>query len=136
MTYHNQADRIDLFDFRTAPMRAFHCAWIAFFLCFFAWFGLAPLMPIIRAEMQLQPWQIGNLIVASVSATILARLIVGPLCDWFGPRLTYTWLLVLASLLPTLKAPIVSAPEFNGTPIQAYTPCTDGVIFLARHSRK
>jgi NNP family nitrate/nitrite transporter-like MFS transporter len=55
-------------------------------------------MPIIRAEMNLQPWQVGNLIVASVSATILARLIIGPLCDRFGPRLTYCWLLCLCSL--------------------------------------
>jgi MFS transporter, NNP family, nitrate/nitrite transporter len=98
MTFRNQADRLDLLNFHTPPMRAFHCAWLAFFLCFFAWFGLAPLMPIIRQEMQLEPWQIGNLIVASVSATIVARLIVGPLCDWFGPRLTYSWLLVLSSL--------------------------------------
>lgn len=98
MTFRNQADRLDLLNFHTPPMRAFHCTWIAFFLCFFAWFGLAPLMPIIRQEMQLEPWQIGNLIVASVSATIVARLIVGPLCDWFGPRITYSWLLVLCSL--------------------------------------
>jgi MFS transporter, NNP family, nitrate/nitrite transporter len=94
----HQAERIELFNFRTPPMRAFHCAWIAFFTCFFAWFGLAPLMPLIREELQLEPWQVGNLIVASVSATILARLIIGPLCDRFGPRLTYSWLLVLCSL--------------------------------------
>lgn len=98
MTYRHQADRIVLRDFHTPPMRAFHCTWIAFFLCFFAWFGLAPLMPIIREEMHLQPWQVGNLIVASVSATILARLIIGPLCDRFGPRRTYCWLLCLCSL--------------------------------------
>jgi NNP family nitrate/nitrite transporter-like MFS transporter len=98
MTIRDRADRIDLFNFRTPPMRAFHCAWVAFFTCFFAWFGLAPLMPLIREEMQLEPWQVGNLIVASVSATILARLVIGPLCDRFGPRLTYCWLLCLCSL--------------------------------------
>lgn len=96
--FRHQADRIDLFNFRTPQMRAFHCTWIAFFTCFFAWFGLAPLMPMIREEMKLQPWQVGNLIVASVAATILARLIIGPLCDRFGPRLTYSWLLSLCSL--------------------------------------
>jgi MFS transporter, NNP family, nitrate/nitrite transporter len=96
--FQHQADRIDWFNFRSPAMRAFHCTWIAFFTCFFAWFGLAPLMPLIREEMQLQPWQVGNLIVASVAATILARLIIGPLCDRFGPRLTYSWLLGLCSL--------------------------------------
>lgn len=98
MSIRHQADRIDLFNFHTPPMRAFHCTWAAFFICFFAWFGLAPLMPLIREEMQLQPWQVGNLIVASVSATILARLIIGPLCDRYGPRRTYCWLLCLCSL--------------------------------------
>jgi NNP family nitrate/nitrite transporter-like MFS transporter len=98
MAYQNQADRLELLNFRTPQMRAFHCSWIAFFICFFAWFGLAPLMPIIREEMDLQPWQVGNLIIASVSATILARLIIGPLCDRFGPRLTYSWLLAICSL--------------------------------------
>ena len=98
MTHSKPADRIDLFDFHTPPMRAFYCTWIAFFISFFAWFGLAPLMPLLREEMHLEPWQVGNLIVASVSATILARLIIGPLCDRFGPRVTYCWLLCLCSL--------------------------------------
>jgi NNP family nitrate/nitrite transporter-like MFS transporter len=98
MEYRDQADRIDLFNFHTPPMRAFHCTWIAFFICFFAWFGLAPLMPLIREEMRLTPQQMGNLIVASVAATILARLVIGPLCDRFGPRRTYCWLLCLCSL--------------------------------------
>jgi len=98
MSYRHQADRIDLFNFRTPQMRAFHCTWIAFFTCFFAWFGIAPLMPMIRAEMNLEPWQVGNLIMASVAATILARLVVGPMCDRFGPRLTYSWLLWLCAI--------------------------------------
>jgi NNP family nitrate/nitrite transporter-like MFS transporter len=37
-------------------------------------------------------------VIGSVAITILARLIVGWLCDRYGPRLTYTWLLVLGSL--------------------------------------
>jgi len=98
MRISHQADRLNLLDFHSPPMRAFHTSWVAFFLCFFAWFGLAPLMPFIRQEMNLEPWQVGNLIIASVSATILARLIVGPMCDRFGPRLTYSWLLCLCSL--------------------------------------
>ena len=98
MAIRNQADRLSLFNIHTPQMRAFHCTWMAFFTSFFAWFGLAPLMPIIRQEMDLQPWQVGNLIMASVSATILARLIVGPMCDRFGPRRMYCWLLCLCSL--------------------------------------
>lgn len=78
-------------------MRAFHLTWFAFFLCFFGWFGIAPLMAIVRDDLGLTKTQIGNTIIASVAVTILFRLIVGKLCDRFGPRLTYSWLLILGS---------------------------------------
>lgn len=94
----HKATRIRLSDFTTPQMRAFHVTWFAFFLCFFAWFGIAPLMPVIREELGLTKEQIGNTIIASVAATILARLLIGKLCDRFGPRITYAWLLVLGSL--------------------------------------
>jgi NNP family nitrate/nitrite transporter-like MFS transporter len=93
-----KATRIALFSFRPAPMRAFHVTWISFFLCFSAWFGIAPLMPIVRRELGLSDGQIKNTIIASVAITIVARLIVGWLCDRIGPRLTYAWLLILGSL--------------------------------------
>ncbi|MEO6436836.1 MAG: MFS transporter, partial [Tepidisphaeraceae bacterium] len=93
-----KATRIRLFSFATPQMRAFHMSWIAFFLCFFAWFGMAPLMAVVREELKLTPSQIGNLVIASVAITIVARLLIGWLCDRFGPRLTYTWLLALGSL--------------------------------------
>jgi MFS transporter, NNP family, nitrate/nitrite transporter len=96
--FRNQASRIDLFSLSTPQMRAFHMTWIAFFLCFFAWFGIAPLMPIVRSELGLTPQQIKWCIVASVSITIFARVLIGWLCDRIGPRLAYTGLLVLASL--------------------------------------
>ena len=52
-------------------MRAFHMSWFAFFLCFFAWFGIAPLMAVVRDELQLTPNQIGWAIIGSVSITIV-----------------------------------------------------------------
>jgi len=94
----NKATQIKLFSFSTPQMRAFHISWFAFFLCFFAWFGIAPLMAVVRDELHLTKQQIGNCIIASVAVTIFARLAIGWLCDRFGPRLTYTWLLLTASL--------------------------------------
>lgn len=79
-------------------MRAFHMSWFAFFLCFFAWFGIAPLMPIIREELHLTKDQIGWCIIGSVAITVFARLLIGWLCDRIGPRLAYTGLLLLGSL--------------------------------------
>jgi NNP family nitrate/nitrite transporter-like MFS transporter len=98
MNVRHKATKIRLSDFHTAPMRAFHMTWLAFFLCFFGWFGIAPLMPVIRAELHLTKDQVGNSIIASVAITIVARLLIGWLCDRIGPRRAYTWLLILGSL--------------------------------------
>jgi len=98
MNIQHKATEIRLLDLQSTPMRAFHMTWLAFFLCFFGWFGLAPLMPIIRGELHLTKQQVGNSMIASVAITILVRLVVGWLCDRIGPRRTYTWLLILGSL--------------------------------------
>lgn len=98
MPLEGKAPRIVLTDFRTPPMRAFHVTWIAFFLCFFAWFGIAPLMGVVRQELELTRDEIGWCIIGSVSITILARLFIGWLCDRIGPRLAYTGLLLIGSL--------------------------------------
>ena len=98
MQVDNKATRIDLFSLKTPQMRAFHMSWFAFFLCFFAWFGIAPLMPIVREELGLTQAQVGNTVIASVAITILARLIIGAMCDRIGPRISYTLLLILGSL--------------------------------------
>ncbi len=98
MEIKNKATSIELFSLRTPQMRAFHMSWFAFFLCFFAWFGIAPLMAIVRGELGLTKEQIGNTIIASVAITVVARLFIGWLCDRIGPRLAYTWLLIFGSL--------------------------------------
>ena len=98
MEVRNKATRIDLFSLKTPQMRAFHMSWFAFFLCFFAWFGIAPLMAVVREELSLTKQQIGNTIIASVAITIVARLFIGWLCDRIGPRLCYTFLLVIGSI--------------------------------------
>lgn len=94
----NKSNRIDLFSLKTIQMRTFHMTWFAFFLCFFGWFGIAPLMAVVREDLMLTKEQIGNTIIASVAITIFVRLLIGPLCDKFGPRKTYTALLLLGSL--------------------------------------
>ncbi|MDI9881435.1 NarK family nitrate/nitrite MFS transporter [Flectobacillus longus] len=89
---------LNVFSLKGIQMKTFHITWITFFFCFFGWFGIAPLMKIIKDDLGLTKAQIGNVMIASVSATIFARLIIGRLCDTLGPRLTYTGLLILGSI--------------------------------------
>lgn len=98
MTTNQPLSSLNIFSIKGIQMRTFHITWLTFFVCFFGWFGLAPLMPAIRADLGLTKPQVGNTIIAAVSATIFARLIIGKLCDTWGPRKTYTALLVIGSL--------------------------------------
>jgi NNP family nitrate/nitrite transporter-like MFS transporter len=93
----SKATSIELFSLKSAPMRAFHLTWMAFFVCFFAWFACAPLMPVIKGEFGLTKDQIANINIAAVAVTILVRLIIGPLCDKYGPRKAYTGLLLVGA---------------------------------------
>lgn len=90
--------KLNVLSFRGIQMRTFQITWLTFFVCFFGWFGLAPLMPTIRVDLGLSKSQVGNTIIAAVSATIVARLLVGKLCDTWGPRKTHTGLLILGSI--------------------------------------
>jgi NNP family nitrate/nitrite transporter-like MFS transporter len=94
----NQLTKLNIFSLKGVQMRTFHTTWLMFFVCFFGWFGLAPLMPTIRAELHLTKAQVGNTIIASVAATIIARLLIGKLCDTWGPRKTAVRLLLIGSL--------------------------------------
>lgn len=92
-----KATKINLFSFKTPNMKAFHMTWMAFFLCFFGWFGIAPLMAIVRDELHLTKGEIGNIMIASVSITIFARIAIGYLCDRIGPRIMYSALLIIGA---------------------------------------
>jgi MFS transporter, NNP family, nitrate/nitrite transporter len=90
--------KLNIFSGKGIQMRTFHISWVTFFVCFFGWFGIAPLMPVIREQLHFTKEQVGNITIASVSATILARLVIGRLCDTLGPRLSYTILLLLGAI--------------------------------------
>ena len=90
--------KLNIFSLKGVQMKTFHVTWLTFFFCFFAWFGMAPLMKLAKEQLHLTKDQIGNIQIASVSATIIARLLIGRLVDKYGPRLVYTWLLVVCAL--------------------------------------
>ena len=94
----SKAKRINLFSLKTPQMRAFHLTWFAFFLAFIGWFGIAPLMVLVREDLLLTKAQIGYTIIASVAITVVAQLAIGWLCDRIGPRIAYSGLLIFGSI--------------------------------------
>lgn len=97
-TKSGKATKIELFNLSTINMRVFHLTWFAFFLCFFGWFGIAPMLSIVRDDLGITTDQIVTTNMIAVASTVFMRLIIGWLCDKIGPRITYTWLLILGSI--------------------------------------
>ncbi len=92
-----KATTINLKSFAGPHMRTFHLTWLAFFLCFFGWFGIAPLLGEVREDLDLTKSQVFTSLIASVFITIFARVAIGWVLDRLGPRRTYTGLLILGS---------------------------------------
>lgn len=104
-----KATRLNLGDFKSVPIRTFWITSFAFFICFFAWFGIIPFMPDVVRDLGLTPEQKWNSVVLAVAGTIFSRLLIGKLCDKYGPRLCYTWLLILGSI-PVIMSGLVTTP--------------------------
>lgn len=106
-----KSTKLELLNFKSIATRTFWITSIAFFLCFFAWFGIVPFMPDVVRDLGLTPDQKWNSIILAVTGTVFARLLIGKLCDKHGPRLVYTWLLTLGAI------PVILI-GFSQTPLQ------------------
>ena len=93
-----KATSIKIRSFASPHMRTFHITWLAFFLCFFGWFGIAPLLGEVREDLDLTKSQVFTSLIASVLITIFARVAIGWILDRVGPRRAYTGLLMLGSI--------------------------------------
>ncbi|MEM6448028.1 MAG: MFS transporter, partial [Cyanobacteria bacterium P01_D01_bin.123] len=93
----------ELVSFR-GRYRTLHLTWFAFFLSFVVWFNYAPLATTIQEDIGLTDAQRGIVGLCNVALTVPARIIIGMLLDKYGPRVTYSVLLMYAVIPCTLFA--------------------------------
>ncbi len=86
-----------IFSFRDR-YRILHLTWFAFFLTFVVWFNFAPLATMVQEDLGLSTGQIRTLAICNVALTVPARIIIGMVLDRFGPKITYSCLLVFSAI--------------------------------------
>ena len=92
---HRVVELPELIDLRLPRIRLLHWTWLAFFIAFFTWFNMAPLATTMLKNVDwLTKDHLKMLAICNVAMTIPARIIIGALIDRFGPRITFSGLLI------------------------------------------
>merc|ERR1711981_918397 len=110
--------------------RVFFFSWFGFMIAFWSWYAFPPLLhDVIAKDLSLKPYQVANSNIIALTATLLVRLIAGPMCDKVGPRYTFAALL-LAGAIPTFLAGTVKSASglmalrfFIGILGGSFVPC-------------
>merc|ERR1712216_283361 len=91
---------------------SFWVSTMGFFISFLATFAAAPLMPVIRDNLNLTKSDIVNSGIAAVTGTIGARVAMGAVCDLIGPRYGMACILLLTSPFVYGMAGVTNAAGF------------------------
>jgi len=102
--YNKKAKSIPVLNPVNKYGRVFFFSYLGFFIAFWSWYAFPPLLSkSIKADMHLSQNEIANSNIIALTATLLVRFIAGPMCDHFGPRITFAGLL-FAGAIPTALA--------------------------------
>ncbi|KAF2015548.1 nitrate transporter-like protein [Aaosphaeria arxii CBS 175.79] len=102
--YNKKAKSIPIFNPVDKYGRVFFFSYLGFFIAFWSWYAFPPLLSItIKKDLHLSQNEVANSNIISLTATLVVRAIAGPLCDRFGPRLTFVGTL-LAGAIPSALA--------------------------------
>eukprot|EP00127_Corallochytrium_limacisporum_P007475 Clim_evm20s252 gene=Clim_evmTU20s252 len=124
-----RARQIVVTRFDRPHMRAFHYSWTAFFIAFTSWFAFAPVMPTVKDTLGISKDEVKDSNIAAVSATIVVRVLIGPLCDKFGPRRVMACLMIAGAIPVFLSGLVNSATDlvvvrfFIGILGGTFVPC-------------
>ncbi len=89
----------DLFRYKKPEIKALHLTWIAFYICFFVWFNMAPLATsMLKSVGWLTSDDLRLFAIANVALTIPARILVGMALDKWGPRRVFSVLMVTMAI--------------------------------------
>ncbi|PVF95348.1 nitrate transporter [Serendipita vermifera] len=134
--YNLKCSNLPILNLNNQYSRNFHLSWLAFLVAFLSWFAFPPLMPeAIREDLHLSAAQVANSNIIALLATLLVRIVVGPLVDRFGPRKVMAALLILGAIPSGLAGTARTASHLyairffigilGGTfvPCQAWTTC-------------
>jgi len=103
-----KAKELKICSFARPHMRAFHYSWWSFFIAFFIWFSIAPLLPEVKISLGLSGQQIWISNIVAVSGDIVMRFVFGSLTDQFGARVLMGGVLMAASI-PTACTGLVTS---------------------------
>ena len=93
-----KATELQLCTLKRPHMRAFHFQWLSFFMAFMVWFAYAPLLVVIRQDLDIPKKGIWMSNVFNVAACVVARFVVGPLGDVYGAVKVQTALLAFCGI--------------------------------------
>ena len=105
----DKATQIILKSFRRPHMRAFHASWFSFFVAFFSWFAITPLLSEVQDTLGLDKSDVWMSSLFGTLGTIVMRIIMGPLCDAFGARRCMAFILAAAAVPTALTGLIESS---------------------------